>query len=127
MFPIINYLIVQNQNKKSEKAVYNFYHSSLHWMVVDKYIDTNEHMGRNLTVTPLDKDSPFLFMTSNNRLSYTLYNQIGIGDTLRKNSNSLTVTISNGYKHIIVESDTSFITIEFLKKYGNGSSESPKR
>jgi len=117
LFFAISYYLNKNKEFEALKGHYDFYRSGLKWRILDKYIDTNEHMGRNLIVTPLTKDSQFMFMPSSNRLSYTLFDQIEIGDTIYKRNNSLTITITNGYKKIVVESDTAFITSDFLEKF----------
>jgi hypothetical protein len=116
LYLVASYYIVKNKEFESSRNVYDFYLSTLNWKVLDKYIDTNEHMGENLIVTPLGKDSAFLFMPSSYRLSYTLYHNIGIGDTLKKNEKSLLISIIKKDSTIHIDTDTAFIKI-MDKKY----------
>lgn len=91
--------------------------SPINWKVLDKYIDTNEHMGRTLNLTPISKDSQFRFIPSGLRLSPFFYDNLEVGDTILKNERSLLILIKNGKKHELIQNDTSHLTIEFLSRY----------
>ncbi|MBL7811111.1 MAG: hypothetical protein JNL57_02720 [Bacteroidetes bacterium] len=103
----INIFAIILQNKKNRYERTDFYLFPLEWVVVGKYVDTNQHMNHTLDIKLASKDSSFQFTVSG-LFPSSFWKSIDISDTLEKNKNSLLIRIKNGTKQRFVECDSHY-------------------
>lgn len=103
-------LIYKNRTdeKIASQKLMKFYTSAIYWEVLNKYVDTEEHMSHLIRVKTIDTDSQFIFIPSGYRLPSSFYNIIQTGDTIAKDKNNLSILIRNGRRSRYIQGDSWF-------------------
>ncbi len=114
-FVIIVFVIAIYMNPEAlrKRQIMNFYRSSIHGVVVDKYINVENHSNKQIVIQDFnDKTTNFILTPNNNEDIYSLITK---NDTIVKNENSLNIVISNYKKETISIECCSFFTF-FVRK-----------
>lgn len=101
---IVIYLDIYGSRDRQKR----FYSDSIQFVVIRKYIDTEEHMSHILEIRDVHSGVVKNFMPSSLILSTLVYDSSTVGDTLSKRTNSFDVVITKGKRKIIIESNPPF-------------------